>query len=211
MRFSKLPLLLTFLLATSCIPAMQDRNLKSSGDYSTNDGTSIVIIGVKTNWRLQAFRGDNKNDGWKQDRRATASFNTSPSNGYIVYKMKPNAPGQSYGIARFIDSSGDITLMCKKDQILTFNVRPNSVTYYGDIHITDTGDGLAIKLTSEYDHAKSYVAKHHSKIKDRLTKGSLKVQPSLWGECGVSHSIITGLVQELMADEPVIDDQQGEK
>lgn len=198
---------LSVLFCSGCI-SVTDRNLLANASFPIDGGKSVVIVGVKPNWGLQAIRGNDTADGWRENLNAGASLNSGPRGGYVVVTMPPSTNGESYGFARQISPNGDLLRLCTGHRVVTFKIPGSTVIYIGDIAIAETPQGLQFTLSYNFEAAQRFMQANQPALAGKLVPGTMSVAVAARGECAVSYSPLAGLIESATTKAPTVIDMR---
>jgi len=173
-------LLLTVLATAACGTTS---NLPLGTNIAENDLQSVVVMGVNPRTRVQAFRGRMDGQGWRLDKLANASLNTTPEGGYIVAQVEPNSSGEIYGVNRILPTGAGVLSVCTGGMTAVFEIPPRSVVYVGDLNIANNG-GYRIQVGYDFEKAAAFMRTNYPAMASRLMKGNLRAAKVLNGECG---------------------------
>lgn len=157
-------------------------NLTRGAVYAENSETSIVVLGVEPQMKVQVFPVTRGSRGWNQSKLQSGAINAVPENGYIVAEVAPTKSGEAYAIIRIIPSLLDIWHVCSDGAVVIFPVPPRSIVYVGDITIIKEGR-YRLELGHDYAKARQFIEQNFPSMASRLTDGKAIRDKMEDGEC----------------------------
>lgn len=140
---------------------------------------SIVVIGVKSpGFKVQIFPVHVNGDEFRPDAFGNAVVNGSPTDGYLVAKVKG---GQTLGVNRVIAPKGesfvgDAFSPCKGNRGLIFEVpRGGLVVYITDVEYVRYSNRLEVRYSNELNRAKKYVKEKFPTLTTDINKLEIRL------------------------------------
>jgi hypothetical protein len=175
-------LFLACLAAALAIGCGAKSRKPADADFSVNNNSSVVVMGVSPVARLRAYQGWVDGKQWEQAQLAEAKINALPESGYIVAAIEPSLKGDSYGIMRVIPAVMNVLSVCTGGSTAFFEVPPNSVVYIGDFHLA-TEPEYEVEVGYEFDKALAFMKATYPELAKKLSKGKAKVAKVTNGQC----------------------------
>jgi len=147
-------------------------NLRQGSTYTANDETSIVVLGVASDMRVQIGRVTWGEHGWTQSIWETTGINTVANDGYIVAEVAPTGDNESYAITQLIPGFLEIWRVCGGDTVATFRVPPRSVVYVGDIAF-DPEVSHRLGVSHDLEKARAFLSTAFPDMARQLEDGKL--------------------------------------
>lgn len=144
-------------------------SLPRGAAYVENHETSIVVLGVRPQMRVQAVNVTRGSHGWNQGMSSATIINTVPEDGYVVAEVAPTKSGEAYAITTIFPGFLDIWRVCTGGTVVTFQVPPKSIVYVGEITIVEEGK-YRIELNGNFAGATEFMSRNFPSMAPRLTE-----------------------------------------
>jgi hypothetical protein len=151
-------------------------------DFTVDDTSSIVVIGVSPPMRLRAYQGFRSDEEWEPNRYAEPQINELPREGYAIVRMPPSIAGESYGILRVIPGVMNPLSVCTGMSAAVFDVPKNGVVYVGDLTLV-TGARNEVEVRFDYDRALAFLRKTYPEFEGKLERSRAAVVKVKSGQC----------------------------
>lgn len=145
------------------------RSLPRGAVYVENRETSIVVLGVRPQMRVQAVNVTKGSHGWDQGMSSSTIINAVPEDGYVVAEVTPTKSGEAYAITTIFPEFLDIWRVCTGGAVVTIQVPPKSIVYVGDITIVQEGN-YRIDLNGNFARATEFMSRNFPTMAPRLTE-----------------------------------------
>lgn len=173
------------VLVAGCVTTS---NLSPGDAVRVTPGESVVVIGVKKNYRIGIQKGNVEGESWKYDQMSVLASNTFPDQGYIVQRLTPRAKGENYAIAQILpEGIGGFTPRfspCNGQDVLTFEAPAGKVIYVGDVDYLRTGDLMSFAYSRDINSAKSHIEKNFPNLASKLEQTDAKIMQVSNMNCG---------------------------
>ena len=180
--YTRAMLILWVLAALAAAGCRTTAGKPRSVDFSVNNATSIVVMGVSPPMRLRAYPGWQSGKEWERNEYAEPQINELPSDGYTVARVPPSAEGESYGILRAIPGVMNVLSVCTGMAAAVFQVPKNEVVYVGDFTLV-TGADNRVQVGFDYEKALAYLRRTYPEFAGELAKSRAKVVTVKNGQC----------------------------
>jgi hypothetical protein len=164
------------LLFTGCVAALLNacgikESVRSGSDLQADAASSVLVLGVRPNYRIHLLRGKIVDHTWVRPIIDTPEVNIFPGvEGYVVVKVKPTTDAEKLGVS-LIFPNGLPYGPCANYKNPVFTLRPGTVTYVGDIDYELVGDELRFTTSLDAKRARTYLASKYP------TMGPFEVHP----------------------------------
>ena len=172
--------ILALALAAACGTVA---NVKPGAEPALGDAASVVVLGVATAVRIQAYLGWRDGKEWEQNALAKAAINTVPKDGYAVVPIAPTRKGEAYGILRVVPSIAAGAGVCTGGTAAVFEVPAGKVVYAGDVAYR-RDDEHRLAVTHDFAKARAFVQRAYPKLAGALVDGRARAAKVRGGYCG---------------------------
>lgn len=138
-------------------------NLSVTYTLSDPKTQSVVVLGVKPDYRVRVDEGGLQGNAFKFDSFASGKFSLTPVDGYIVTTLNATPEGSRYAITYIFDMHHLLPhayTPCK-NTTPTFTISPGSVVYLGDYSFQESSDGLGRTVSYDEKSVKQYLDHHY--------------------------------------------------
>jgi hypothetical protein len=174
-------------------------NLSASGATPPTQAESVIVLGVKKNFRVGLQKGVVDGSTWNQDTISVLQSNTFPERGYIVLKLAPQAGGTRYGIAQILpEGIGGFVpryLPCRGQSVVTFQASPGKVAYVGDVDFTLSAGKLSFEYSFDAEAARRHMREAYGPLAPLIVEAEAQVLTMGTDTCQVKSVEIPVLIR----------------
>jgi hypothetical protein len=141
-------------------------NLDKGYSLDSRSTKSIMIFGVKPNYRFGVEEGMLVNTQFKWDAGATPILAVYPKSGYVIAVMNKTSSNQIYALTSLKTSTFSYYYhACNDSPVDTFTIEPGKIIYLGDFHFSGPPDPFKHTITYDPDSAEQYIRHNYPELK----------------------------------------------
>lgn len=142
-------------------------NVSPQADLHLAPDEGLVMIGVPHGTQLIFHSGDvDGNEYISNEWTLPSGIAGSPTDGYLIRKLKALPEGQVYGLAQV--GAGRWYLPSCGDKIPVFNVKPGKVQYLGHFDFIVSGNSMKHRFRPDMAAAQAHMTKNYPKVNQAL-------------------------------------------
>jgi hypothetical protein len=177
MRRAPTAVLAGLLLTTAACAPM--KNLDRNVPFDAASGDSVVVMGVEPRYRVGVRNGTIREGVFRVSREEKGWANAFPEDGYIVFRVRPKAAGEHYGIVHVLPEGvglGVPTLSpCDGADTATFEIKPGQVVYVGDVRYVGTQERMRPRYSFNLAAAQEFIDQNYPRLKRPLTTSRFEI------------------------------------
>ncbi|GAA5445178.1 hypothetical protein Misp06_03375 [Microbulbifer sp. NBRC 101763] len=164
-----LRLIVVTLFITALSGCISFSNMSKDSSYSDLGEDSVIILGIKPDFRVHIYKGEELDYGWEMNNVAV-TLNTFPEGGYIVAKLSPRSDGINYGVGGVLPEGigGQLYMPCGGKETMTFEAPAGKVVYVGSLEFVGSNGSKSFKVTNDFDDAKKYLEQEYPSFSKHL-------------------------------------------